>query len=275
MHSIRAGRDVAIARNSKAAKGERASERGEVETLRISRIRREEARKLFLRHTVFVASFADTPDNFNDNTRSLSLFSLLFLSFFSFSPVCNRASAHALSRTRENMNHRRYRANAGDTARKHRLRRCTRVRACPVLHIRGYLFRLCSADQSIDEQACRLRTCLLLHACTLPICDDLLRDPFAMPVSGWWRAGFLLYARERAFYESRESVFIVIGMPRVRSPKSIARTRARREKSLPESRREIASKDVLIPRAFFRRLSRGRLLSHLGKRGKKRCDATE
>lgn len=145
------------------------------------------------------------------------------------------------------MDHRRYRALM--PARKHRLRRCTRASARVALRIRGYLFRLCSADQSIDEQACRLRTCLLLHACTLPICDDLLRDPFAMPVwTDSWRARFLLCARS---YESRVCAdrHRYAAFTRLNKQHVLGRDEGARDSSWN------LSKDVPISRMFFRLLS--------------------
>lgn len=126
--------------------------------------------------------------------------SLLFL--FSF---CAHSRAHSHSRARKYESPTVSRVNVGEHCEETSVKMYTRVS----LHIRSYLFRLCLADQSIDEQACRLRTCLLLHACTLSIHDDLLyRDPFAM--SAWmdsWCVPDFCYAQTRAFYESRGRVY--------------------------------------------------------------------
>lgn len=96
--------------------------------------------------------------------------------------------------------------------------RCTPACACVVFaHTRLSLFRLCLADQSIDEQACRLRRTCLLHACTLPICDDLLRDPSALLV--WILAAGVpdfCYARTLASYGSTS--YLSVSVYCIRSP---------------------------------------------------------
>lgn len=82
-----------------------------------------------------------------------------------------------------------------------------RLRVCCVCTYAAIsLFRLCLADQSIDEQACRLRRTCLLHACTLPI---------------WWPTPRCLSGYSRPAFQ----IFAMRGLSRLTDPPLIYQSR--------------------------------------------------